>query len=490
MVAASPARLVLTFNEPVSALVLRLIAPGGRAQLLPNPEGRHERVEIPAPIAPVTGTYALSWRVISLDGHPVGGTIVFSIGAPSAAAPAAAETSDAAVVAALWLTKIVVYLGLFVGIGGSFFAAWIARSPTCRSFLAVICTTGVIATVIAVGLQGLDAFGVSLSNLGEAVVWRTGIDTSFGATAIVAAAALMVCLVGLMLRLPFAARATSLLAMTAAGVALALSGHASAASPQIVMRSAVFVHTVTVAFWVGALIPLAVALRNPQGIPSLLRFSRVIPWTVAALIVSGAVLAVVQVQQPAALVSTAYGKILCAKLALVFLLLALAAWNRFRATPAMLTCPAGARRQLRRTIVAEIVLVGCIFGLVASWRFTPPPRALAIAVAQPALLHIHTAEAMADIRFEPGHSGIVRANIVIMAGDFGGLDAKEVQLTIENKAAGVEAISRPARKGADAIWRVEQLPIPEGGQWDVRLDILVDDFRKVILDGQINLRGS
>ena len=29
------------------------------------------------------GTHVLSWRVISADGHPVGGSVMFSVGAPS-----------------------------------------------------------------------------------------------------------------------------------------------------------------------------------------------------------------------------------------------------------------------------------------------------------------------------------------------------------------------------------------------------------------------
>jgi methionine-rich copper-binding protein CopC len=51
MAATTPSILVLTFNEPVSALVLRLIGPDGRNRLLPNPEGRHEQIEIPVPAA-------------------------------------------------------------------------------------------------------------------------------------------------------------------------------------------------------------------------------------------------------------------------------------------------------------------------------------------------------------------------------------------------------------------------------------------------------
>ena len=319
-------------------------------------------------------------------------------------------------------------------------------------------------------------------------VWQVGLETSFGPTAIAAALALLAGLFALHAPARLA-RGLSLFGLLAIGFALALSGHASAASPQWLTRPAVFVHAVTVAFWVGSLFPLAAALRADAGIAVLAAFSRAIPWVVAALVVSGTALAVIQVEAPALLLSTAYGRLLCAKLLLVALLLLLAAWNRFRLTPAIAAGRDAARRRLRRTIAIELAIMAVVLGLVAAWRFTPPPRALAIAAAQPAFVHIHTAEAMAEVTLQPGHAGPVRADIIIMNGDFGGLDAKEVQLTIENAAAGIEAISRPATKGADAIWRVEQFPIPRGGRWDVRVDILVNDFEKVRLDGQIDIRG-
>ena len=127
MIAAAPPQFSLVFNEPVSALVLRLVGPDGRVQLLSNPDGRHASLVILAPAMP-KGTQALSYRVISLDGHPVGGTIVFSIGAPSAAPPSADASTDAGVVAATWIAKLIIYLGLLVGVGGSVFAAWIDGS--------------------------------------------------------------------------------------------------------------------------------------------------------------------------------------------------------------------------------------------------------------------------------------------------------------------------------------------------------------------------
>ena len=486
VMAAPPAQLVLGFNEPVSPLVLRLIRPDGSAAVL-DATARDASIAVPLP-ALGQGTHVLSWRAVSLDGHPVGGSVVFSVGAPSAGPdPTVLDRVDSSVAAALWLCKLVLYLGLFLGVGGSFFRAWLA--PRQDSAIATIFVVlGLVAAPIALELQGADALGVPLDGLARAPVWRAGLETSFGLTAIAAAFALLAGLFALQAR-GRVARGLALFGRLAVGLALALSGHAGAAAPQWLTRPAVFVHAVTVAFWVGSLVPLAAALRGDAGAAVLAAFSRAIPWALAPLVASGAVLAVIQVEQPELLLGTAYGRLLCAKLLLVALLLMLAAWNRYRLTPAIARNGDDAPR-LRRTIGFELALVAAILGVVAAWRFTPPPRALAIAAAQPAFVHIHTAEAMAEVTLQPGRAGLVRADIIIMNGEFGGLDAREVALTFDNAAAGIEPISRPARKGADAIWRVEQFPIPRGGRWNVRVDILVNDFEKLRLDGQIDVRAK
>lgn len=53
--------------------------------------------------------------------------------------------------------------------------------------------------------------------------------------------------------------------------------------------------------------------------------------------------------------------------------------------------------------------------------------------------------------------------------------------------AGIEAISRDAVKGSDAVWRVQHLQIPRVGQWAVRLGILANDSERVILSGEIDI---
>jgi copper transport protein len=488
----APSRLVLTFNEPVVPLILRLVAPDAASTVLQGTTNRAASLMIETPANLRRGTHVLSWRVVSLDGHPVGGTLVFSIGAPSVSPiPTHRVAADPNVSVALWTLKLAFYIGLFIGLGGSFFLAWLAPGPPriCQDAIAAAVLAGLGATPLLIGLQGLDALALPLSSLTNGRAWETGLATSFGVTAIVAAFAFFAGLLALRSRTTAVARALSLFGLVAGGFALALSGHASTASPWWLMRPVVFLHVISVAFWVGALVPIAVAMlrgTSPEAI--LARFSSTILWAVAALIATGALLAVVQVVKLEALWSTAYGRVLCAKLCLVGILLALATWNRFRLTPAIMDGAIEPRRRLACSIATEVAVALIVLGLVAAWRFTPPPRALALAAAKPMLVHAHGTRAMADMTFNPGRIGLTQVTVSLMSGDFGALHAKEVRLNLENKSAGIEAISRQATEDADGTWRVQDLPIPAGGRWTVTLDILINDFEKVSLEEDVDFR--
>jgi copper transport protein len=247
------------------------------------------------------------------------------------------------------------------------------------------------------------------------------------------------------------------------------------------MRPLVFVHTVGVAFWIGALAPLAVALHAGEGRAALAWFSRAIPLVLAPTLLAGLWLSFVQLGSVDALWSTAYGLVLCAKLAAVFVLLGLAGLNRFRFTTAENA------RSLVRSIGAEIVLAVLILGLVAAWRFTPPPRALALAAASPARVHIHTEALMADVTLEPGRVGVSRASIVVLRGDFSPFDAREVALVFANPGAGVEPIRRAATL-REGVWQIDVLPLPVPGRWQVRVDVLVSDFEKQVLEDSMDIR--
>lgn len=490
-VATAPKSFTLTFSEPTSPLVLKLVQPDGTSIPLDRFVLRDATFEIEAPTGLGNGTHVLSWRIVSEDGHPVGGSAVFSIGTPSTgAAPIASETVDWPVRAAIWIGKIALYVSLFIGVGGVFFASWIGgRSPLASRAALWTIAVALIATPLSVGLQGLDALGTPLSGLGNEIVWKTGYSTSYGMTALIAAASLVAGLIAIFVR-GGVGKALSLLAFLGVGLALAASGHASAAHPRWLTRPAVFLHAVGIAFWAGSLIPLgaAFAAHGHEAIAVLRRFSKAIPLAVLPLVAAGMILALIQLGSIDALWSTAYGEVLVVKFILLATLFLLAAINRFWLTEPAERGDPSATARLRRSILVEVALVLAIFAVAAIWRFTPPPRALAEAAAAPASIHIHTDKAMADLTIAPGRAGPVSASIMIMTGDFGPLDAKEVILVLSNPPAGIEQIKRPAIKPGDGTWRIDGLNLPLPGRWTVRIDVLISDFEMVKLEDTIEIR--
>jgi copper transport protein len=282
----------------------------------------------------------------------------------------------------------------------------------------------------------------------------------------------------------------ALLALAATGAALAASGPASAAAPQALTRPAVFLHAVCITIWAGSLLPLALQLRagGPGTAVALRRFSAVIPFVVTPLVAAGLTLAVVPLDHVSALWTTAYGEVFLAKLALVLGLFGLAALNRWRLTGRAEAGDRPATRHLARSIAVETLLVLAIFAVAATWRFTPPPRALAEAAARPASIHIHTAPVMADLTISPGRAGPVTASIVVMTGDFGALDAQEVTLVLSNPAAGIEPIRRKAVKAGDGTWQVDDLILPVPGRWTARIEVLISDFDLARLEDVIEIK--
>jgi copper transport protein len=489
----APPALTLTFNEPVSPLAIRLIGPDGAAITPAAVVAENATVTITPPPGLQPGTHVLSWRVISADGHPVGGALIFSIGAPSRASTAGADDAvDHNVRATLWAAKVVIYVGLFVGIGGAFFRAWIGdpMPPAALGWMATIIVAGLFALVMSVVLQGLDALALPLSGLTGKAVWAAGLETSYGSTAIVAACALFAGLFSLAATSPRLARGLSLLGFAGLGVALTLSGHASTAAPRLASRAAVLVHVLAVAFWIGALLPLYAAMRASSAhgawaMGALKRFSRAIMPVLALLLLSGLWLAVVQLGRIDALWTTAYGQVLAGKLVCVALLLGLGAVNRYRLVPKFESRGALAARPLARVIAVELALVLVILGLVALWRFTPPPRALVSDA--PIALHLHGDKAMAEIEIARGGDAPARASVLVLDGAFQPLAAKEVTLVLANPAAGIEPLRLSAALAGDNRWAIDGLRIPVAGRWNLEVEILVSDFDKVRLEETVAL---
>ncbi|WVT75671.1 copper resistance CopC/CopD family protein (plasmid) [Sinorhizobium chiapasense] len=485
----APPVYVLTFSEPVSPLQLKLVRPDGTVLPLERFELKDRTIEIAAPTDLGRGTYVLSWRVTSADGHPIGGSVVFSVGATSATPPVMGDKIDWAVRVGILLSKLALYVGLFIGVGGVFSLYWLPCSTRSgRNVIAVALGTGFLGALAAMGFQGLDALGLPLTHIVEPAVWSMAMATSFGATGIAALVAFGVAAIALSGRGRFA-RLSSLAALIVSSAALSLSGHASTAEPQWLMRPVVFLHAATISLWVGALAPLGLALRRgePMALRALRRFSASIPYVLVGLVAAGVVLTIVQVERPRALLETAYGEVFMVKMALLAGLFLLAVANRWRLTEPVIAGDRASAKHLVRSIAAETLVVFLIFGAVSCWRFTPPPRALMASPAQAASLHIHTDKAMVLVEVLPGRVGEVDVSITVLTSELEPLAAKEMTLILAKLDAGIEPFKRAAVRRGEADWVIDRMAIPLPGLWQVRVDILVSDFEKVTLSGEISI---
>ena len=135
-----PKEVVLTFSEPVNVALGRVtvLDPEGVQVQDGKPVRRKGGTEVVAKLRSglPRGTFVISFRVVSADGHPISGGVVFSIGTPSRRATAVDATGAAEIepaVRALYSgSKYVGYIGLAMLVGGLLvlLALWPRRLPT------------------------------------------------------------------------------------------------------------------------------------------------------------------------------------------------------------------------------------------------------------------------------------------------------------------------------------------------------------------------
>src|SRR5262249_62086983 len=99
------------------------------------------------------GTYAVSYRVISLDSHAIAGSIMFSVGDVAPAAEAEIESGDVVTVLALAAIRALFLAALLIAVG-AILALWLIADFAAE---AVRCSriTVFVADLAALGLGAL-----------------------------------------------------------------------------------------------------------------------------------------------------------------------------------------------------------------------------------------------------------------------------------------------------------------------------------------------
>jgi len=422
----APSAVVITFTEqpePTLSVVHVLDSAGRQVEQGPAKPVPGRPLELTIPLGPLPqGVYTVSWRTVSrIDGHVTGGAFAFGIGiAPSLTQQPTATSPPPSVLAVggRW--------GLYAGLSGLLGAAWVwllvfPKPPVNNSRYLWSAWALAAAGIALLGIDQAAGAGVPLGRLlatplGYALLWRA-IPVAAAAVAIGAGHALP----------PSRRRA----ALAVVGVATAtamlthvLGGHAGASPgawrwPNVADQ---WVHFAAVGTWMGGLAALLVALRgapDPPNAPAVRRFSAVAGIALGVVAGTGILRAVADVGSWSALVSSGFGRLVLLKAALLIVLAALGAVNRYWNVPAAGRSLRGLRRVggMELCVTAgALVVVGVLTGLA-------PPSLTQAPAGPAAALVISGSDFATSVRVEmeiaPGFPGINRFTARIVDYDTG-----------------------------------------------------------------------
>lgn len=318
------------------------------------------------------GTYIASYRVVSADGHPVKGSIVFAIGNASATVAGADVASltgtsgDSTFEMLGAIARFLTYLGALTAAGLAFFLVFIHDGGTDGTLLGrVVRVMAIIAAIGSAGTlitQAALATGRGWNGAVDLNVLRQVMAQTLDRPTIVLIAGLAALVLGLEVRGNALRQALVFYGGLAACASFVLWGHSLEAPHRWLAIIANGTHVITAAVWLGGLIGLGYILRarsraslgasatdapaigSPEpelaGLQQLddtasivSRFSTAAFVSLLALGVAGLVMAWIEVGTFHGLLTTTYGRLVLAKMVVVAAIAAVAAYNRFRLVP-------------------------------------------------------------------------------------------------------------------------------------------------------------
>ncbi len=298
------------------------------------------------------GAYVVAWSVVSADSHPVNGAFTFVVGE----GPAASDDEIASLLnapddsgwhIAAGVARFAAYTGTLLAAGGLIFISVVDRRRPSRAvvrLLTVAAIVGGVGLLAQVPLQAAIATETGWSAVWSPSRWidvmsNTAVrwSTALGLVGLV--------LVGIALRRADEERPSvpAWVGWFGAAVAFgsfALTGHTRVASPAWLVLPADAIHVAAAGIWFGGLVLLAPAwVRHRRegdavaAVGMVDRFSQIAAWSVASLGVTGLVMGWTEVGSFDELFSTTYGWTLVAKLVVVGIVAAIAAYNHWRLLP-------------------------------------------------------------------------------------------------------------------------------------------------------------
>ncbi|MGW3893354.1 copper resistance CopC/CopD family protein [Micromonospora chokoriensis] len=504
VVPSGPSEVVLTFSESVRKVPgkIRIIAPDGSRADRGEPAFDNTVVTIPVSPDAGRGTYLVSFRVISADSHPVSGAFTYSVGAPSTPpADSGGDDSraDPVVSTAVKVARFLGYAGLVLLVGPVLVLAALwpqrlsRRGPTRLAWTGLGLVT--VATLADLWLQvpytgGGGLFEVSGEGFG------TVLGSPFGAAHLVRLGLLAASVFLLRPLLARPAGRTDAIILAVLGVAALLTwplaGHPAASPAPAVSVVVDAVHLGSMAVWLGGLLMLAVFLlrqADERELTAILPiWSRWAALAVSALLLGGTVQALIEVATPQALVSTTYGQLLLAKIALFAVVIGVAAYSR-----QLVRSRVAAQRPVpvRRAVWVELAVTAVVLGLSATLVQTPPARTASaessdVAAGQFTTSLTSTLYTM-QVELSPAERGNNSIHLYAYSKDNLPLPVKEWRATVALPSAGIEPIEVPLLPLTDNH-AYGDISLPAAGEWQLKITARTTDIDQATVTATVPIR--
>jgi copper transport protein len=498
-----PDSVRLEFNEPVSAQLggLRVFAAGG--ERVDEGETRAEGavVEIDLQDDLSDGAYVATYRVVSADGHPIQGGLVFSVGDVDADPALISEFFDEGsdrvweILAAAF--RFVAYAGVLLAAGGATFLAFVhdggAEADRLSRLVRLGSVVGGVGILAALPIQATLATGQGVGAIFESGVLRAVLEDGVGWATLLGLAGLALLVVG-GVRRPVVAVGTVL-----ASGAFALSGHTRSTSDELVAVLAAVVHTIAAAAWFGGLVLLALTLRgrrddedHASSAAMVGRFSALATVTVVAVGAAGLVLSWSEVRALRALTSTTYGWTLVAKVAVVLAVGLIGAHNRLRVVPAVQRSTSAPRAWalLRTSVRIEAAALVVAIGLTAVLvNVTPARTAAGVGGIFSETVAMGDAGSV-NVVVDPNQAG--RNAIHLYFYDEDGRSAEiadDVSVSLTQPSDGIGPIEREPFRAGPAHFQIDGNELVTGGRWTITVTARVSRFEEATAEVEV-LVGS
>jgi copper transport protein len=497
--AEAPERVTVTFNERVNALpdAVRVFDGDGSrvdtADLDIVEAGKALRLDLPD--LP-DGGYVVTWRVVSVDGHPITGGVSWRVGdGPAVERPVlerllSAEDGDAGLHALAAVVRTLMFGALVVLVGGLFLVAllWPAGAADRRTRRALVgaAITGFVATAVSMGVEAADAAGRGIGQVADVGAALDTWDTSFGRGAI-ARLVLLVALGALAAATHRRRQRALLWDATLVGLALAtfaslsLAGHARTGRWTTLAVPLDVVHQLAGSIWLGGLAVLALLVlpRLVDDDGTVERFSRLAMVCVAVVAATGVVQGVRQLRDIDGLRDTDYGRLLVIKVVLVALVVALGAMSRSFVRTRRAARLEGAtdldddivvlRRRLRRSVGLETAVAVAVL-VATSLLVAANPTASEELTGFTASKVVDGA--VIEVTAAPTRPGPVTFHITASDPGAGLTSEVTANVTLSLPERGITGVAVPLHALTRSHWTAAAIDVPIAGDWTLRVTVV------------------